>query len=161
MKKIIFWISTLLVLLSINLLIALKEETVAHGRSMLLRLAPVDPRSIMQGDYMILDYEIFREVPSDELEDQGCVVVTLDKNNVAKFVRLHQKEELKQNEHLLFYRNRGGMQLGAESFLFQEGDADLYSKARYGELKVNASGTSVLIGLRDEEFKFLGKRVVQ
>ena len=37
--------------------------------------------------------------------------------------------------------------------MFQEGDADLYSKARYGEVKVDESGASVLIGLRGDDFK--------
>ena len=53
------------------------------------------------------------------------------------------------DEHLLLYRYRGDLRLGAESFMFQEGDADLYSNARYGELKVDESGASVLIGLAE------------
>ena len=85
-------------------------------------------------------------------------IASLDENDVAKFVRVHAGERLEAGEHLLFYRNRGGLRLGAESFLFQEGDAGLYAKARYGELKVDEAGASVLVGLRGDDLKPLVKR---
>ncbi len=158
MKKIIFWVTTLLVIVVVNVLILKKEDTLANGRTMLLRLAPVDPRSLMQGDYMVLRYNIAREVSSTQFEDKGNIVVSLDENDVAKFVRVHQGDSLHAGEHLLFYRNRGGLRFGAESFFFQEGDAGLYANAHYGELKVDDSGSSVLIGLRDGNFKPLVKK---
>lgn len=157
MRKVIFWGSTLIVLVAVNFLIVDKEETLANGRTMLLRLAPVDPRSLIQGDYMALRYAIAGEVPDEQLGAKGCIVVSLDDNNVAKFLRVHKGESLQVGENLLFYRNRGGLRLGAESFMFQEGDADLYSNAQYGELKVDASGASVLVGLRGDDFKPLAR----
>ena len=42
-------------------------------------------------------------------------------------------------------------------YFFQEGKARIYSEAKYGELKVDESGASVLVGLRDRNFKPLGK----
>ena len=158
MKKIIFWGTTLLVLVAVNLLIVKKEETLANGRTMLLRLVPVDPRSLIQGDYMVLRYAIARNISEAQLQDKGHIVVSLDENHVAKFVRVHKGESLQAGEHLLFYRNRGGVRLGAESFMFQEGDAELYSEARYGELKVDESGASVLVGLRGKDFIPLGRK---
>ncbi len=158
MKNIIYWGTGLLVLVVVNLLIVKKEDTLANGRTMLLRLAPVDPRSLMQGDYMVLRYAIAREVQRKELQGKGHIVVSLDENEVANFVRVHEGDSLHVDEHLLFYRNRGGLRLGAESFMFQEGDADLYSNARYGELKVDESGASVLIGLRGDDFEPLARK---
>lgn len=157
MRKMIVWATTLIVIVAVNFLIGEKEETLANGRTMLLRLAPVDPRSLMQGDYMALRYTIAREVPEEQLEDKGSIVVSLDDNNVAKFLRVHRGDSLQEGENLLFYRDRGGLRLGAESFMFQEGNADLYSNAQYGELKVDPSGASVLVGLRDADFKPLGR----
>ncbi len=148
---------TFLVFATVNILVISKEKTLATGRTMLLRLAPVDPRSLMQGDYMILRYAIARNLPKTQMKAKGFIVVTLDKNDVAKFVRFHEGESLEPGEYLLLYRNRKGLRLGAESFFFQEGDAKLYSKARYGELKVDASGKSVLVGLRGEDFNRLGR----
>ncbi len=42
--------------------------------------------------------------------------------------------------------------------MFQESDVDLYSNARYGELKVDESGASMLIGLRGDDFKLLARK---
>jgi uncharacterized membrane-anchored protein len=156
-KSIVFWGTGVLVLLAVNVLVLKKEHTLAHGRTVLLRLAPVDPRSLIQGDYMVLRYAIEQQASEARLKADGHIVVSLDENNVASFVRVHKGEPLKAGEHLLFYRDRGGLRLGAESFMFQEGKATVYAKARYGELKVDDSGASVLVGLRGEDLKPLGK----
>jgi uncharacterized membrane-anchored protein len=42
------------------------------------------------------------------------------------------------------------VRVGSDAFHFQEGNAARYQRARYGELRVDAEGTSVLVGLRDE-----------
>ena len=161
MKKSILLATTLLIILSVNFLIVKKEDTLSKGSTMLLRLAPVDPRSLMQGDYMVLRYTLARNVPKDQLEDKGRIVVSLNENNVAKFVRVYKGKTLNEDEHLLFYRNRGDLRLGAESFMFQEGNAKLYSRAQYGELKVDQSGASVLVGLRGKDFIPLGGKSKQ
>ena len=159
MKKIVTWAVTVLVICAVNFLIISKENTLAEGKSVLVKLAPVDPRSLMQGDYMILRYAMAREVSKKELADKGHIVISLDENNVAKFVRVHDGETLQDNEQLLFYRNRGGLRLGAESFFFQEGDAKLYDNAEYGLLKVDASGKSVLAGLCGKDYKLIEKKL--
>ncbi|MCI5223927.1 MAG: hypothetical protein D3924_14960 [Candidatus Electrothrix sp. AR4] len=158
MKKFVLWGTALLVFAASNVMIIRKEHTLVDGRTMLLRLAPRDPRSLMQGDYMTLRYALAREIPETQLEDKGCIVVYLNEHQVAEFIRIHRDEKLGSGEHLLFYRNRGGLRLGAESFFFQEGNADLYAGAWYGELKVDESGASVLIGLRGEDFSPLGRK---
>jgi uncharacterized membrane-anchored protein len=153
MKKIIFFITACIVLAAVPVLIIQKETTLADGRTMLLDLAPRDPRSLMQGDYMVLRYAMVRQVPNDQLQSKGTLVVKLDANNVASFVRVHKDEPLQDGEYLLAYRKRGELRLGAESFMFQEGHAKLYDRARFGELKVDKKGSSVLAGLCDSEFK--------
>lgn len=94
---------------------------------------------------MQLAYALESSLPGDSLESgDGRIVIRLDGRGVASFVRVHA------GERLLRYRWRGRLRLGAESFFFQEGLADLYARARYGELKVAPDGGSVLVGLRDE-----------
>jgi uncharacterized membrane-anchored protein len=93
------------------------------------------------------------EVQHDQLQSKGTLVVKLDANNVASYVRVHKDEPLAEGEYLLAYRKRGELRLGAESFMFQEGHANLYATARYGELKVDKKGSSVLAGLCDSDFK--------
>ena len=159
MRKILFWGTALLVLLAVNYLIVTKEKTLASGLTMLLELIPVDPRSLIQGDYMELRYALARNISKGQLKkDKGQIVVSLDANGVAGFVKVHRGETLQEGEYLLFYRNRGELRLGAESFMFQEGDAGLYSEAKYGELKVDASGRNVLVGLRGKDFKPWGRQ---
>jgi uncharacterized membrane-anchored protein len=144
----------LLALVVPNALIAHKERVLARGAPMLLELAPADPRSLIQGDYMRLDYAIARAIPDDARRwpRDGLLVVRPDERGVARLVRRHEPgTPLAPGERLLRYRRRGGrVRVGTDAFHFQEGRAERYAAARYGELRVDASGTSVLVGLRDE-----------
>ena len=154
-------------LAAVNGLIAHKERVLKSGRTMFLRLGPRDPRSLIQGDYMVLRYDIPRKLTAEVKEKgpaDGHLVVALDSKDVARIVRIHGGEPLAENEHLLRYRlrgrsrlgRRGGIRLGAESFFFQEGHAKHYNRARCGELKVAPSGESVLVGLRGDKLARLG-----
>lgn len=132
-----------------------KEQTISTGRSILLDLAPRDPRSLIQGDYMQLRYRIATQVSGNQLRDRGLLILSTDSNRVAEFVRLDAGEPLAPGELRLIYRLRDGVRLGPDSFMFQEGQANTYAAARYGELKVDAAGQAVLIGLRDSSFNLL------
>lgn len=149
-----------LVLGTAGVLVSGKERVLERGTTMLVELAPVDPRSLMQGDYMVLDYAISRQLLGESRgwARTGEVVVRLDGAGVARFVRRHAGERLAPGEHLLRYRRRGGrVRIGTDAFHFQEGTAERYARARYGELKVAKSGESVLVALRDSAAAMLGR----
>ncbi|PTL78434.1 hypothetical protein DAT35_38525 [Vitiosangium sp. GDMCC 1.1324] len=155
-----------LVVVALVVLVVRKEQVLAQGTPLLLELAPVDPRSLMQGDYMVLDYAISREVRKSEdtfdtRPEEGRLVLRLDENGVGRFVRRNTPgTPLAPGELLLRYKVRKGrVRLGAESFFFQEGHADRYDGAKYGELRVAGDGSSVLVGLRDAERQPLGRAV--
>jgi len=160
MKKIIFPLVTILIFAVLNFEIYKKETTLNEGKTVLLKLAPRDPRSLMQGDFMRLRYDLPTKINKhdiDKAEIKGQIVVKLDINNIATFVRFYQGEALNIDEHLLNYKRRRNMiQIGAESYFFQEGQAKYYQNAQYGELKVDESGKSVLFGLRDKDYNPLG-----
>jgi uncharacterized membrane-anchored protein len=142
-------------------LIIQKERVLATGQPVLLELAPRDPRSLMQGDYMVLDYAISRDqagAVADQAKD-GHLVLRLDEHGVGQFVRFHSPDvPLQPGELKLQYRYRQRrLRLGAESFFFQEGHASRYEQARYGELRVAGNGSSVLVGLRDEQRAPMGR----
>jgi len=142
-------------LLAVNGLIAQKEWQLQRGDVLLLPLETRDPRSLMGGDYLTLRYALSRDalqVVSEPSRD-GRVVVALDADRVATFARFDDGAPLRPGEHLLRFRRRdwGGLRLGAESFFFQEGQGERYARARYGVLRVTASGDSVLAGLADEQ----------
>ena len=146
-----------LVLVLVNGLIINKERILADGRVMLLELAPRDPRSIIQGDYMALRYRMAATIANDSrttLTEDGKVVVSLDDHNVAKYKRVYdENKSLGSNEKLLFYRKRNGVvKIASDAFFFQEQHGKYYSAARYGEVTVSKSGDAVLTGLRDGQF---------
>ena len=162
MKALLVLGGLVLVLLVPNYAIVQKERLLKDGTVMLLELAPVDPRSLIQGDYMRLDYAVARglsEPPAGfdveptvpRVPRDGHIVVRLDDRGVATFVRWHtQGTPLGTGEHLLQYRRRGNrIRIATDAFYFQEGHARRYEAAKYGELRVDQSGGSVLVGLRD------------
>ncbi len=156
MRRVTIFVMVIVILIAINFQIYQKEQLLTEGSTILLELAPVDPRSLMQGDYMILRYKIAALAEATGTEKDGFLVMGLDENQVAHFLRIYDNEDLQPVEFLLRFRKRGrGINLGAESFFFQEGHARFYDNAHYGELKVAANGDSVLIGLRDKNFKLL------
>jgi uncharacterized membrane-anchored protein len=153
-RTLVMWGGAALVLSVVSGLVIHKEHVLASGEPLLLALRPVDPRSLIQGDYMRLRYAITADAA---WPDDGKMVVRRDAGGVAQRVRLYDGGALQPGELVLRYRQRDGdTRLGAEAFYFQEGDADRYAHAKYGELRVGPSGESVLVGLRDENKTLLG-----
>ena len=171
MRKLIAVIALALSLGIINWSIAKKEAHLATGKLVFLELAPVDPRSLMQGDYMALDFTLSREIRMALLKvkdeknqhhdintSDGHAVVSLDDRNVATFVRIHRAEQLSREEALLFYRVRGGkIKFATNAFFFQEGDASLYEPARFGAFRVNDKAELLLVSMHDESLTQLGE----
>ncbi|MCW5629178.1 MAG: GDYXXLXY domain-containing protein [Rhodoferax sp.] len=169
MRSAIALVSALVVLALVTLSIVAKEEQLANGRLVLLKLAPVDPRSLMQGDYMALRYRMQDDARaairlaagiaergrpgSDGLSiADGHIVATVDGNSVASYRRLHDATPLAANEILLRYRVRNGqIRFATNAFFFEEGTARRYEPARYGEFRVAADGELLLTGLRDAQ----------
>lgn len=155
-KWIIILLNLLIVLLIFNNNVVKKEAILSDGQLVLLELAPVDPRSLIQGDYMRLRYAISENIDTDSIPKIGFCVVKLMPNGTAERVRLQEETEpLYKNEHLIEFtsKNWWGINIGAESFFFQEGEAEKYEVAKYGGLKIDGEGNSVLIGLYDEDLK--------
>lgn len=144
----------LAILALLNYSIYEKEQLLANGRVVLLELAPVDPRSLMQGDYMALRFRLQTDVDADR---DGYIVVAPDEDGVAKFRRIDNGTPLAADELRLLFRVRGNqVKLGTNAFFFQEGDAQYYNTARYGEARVDKDGEMLLTGLRDGYLRKLG-----
>lgn len=135
-----------------------KEKLLKEGTLVLLELAPVDPRSLMQGDYMQLSYKIARELNHDSIPKRGYFVVKQDTNSVAQPIRIQSgREPLASGELLIEYTapRIWDMNIGAESYFFQEGNAARYDSARYGAVRIDANGNSLLVGLYDANRKLI------
>jgi uncharacterized membrane-anchored protein len=155
-KWIIILINLIILLGLFNNSILQKEELLTDGQLVLLELAPVDPRSLMQGDYMRLRYAISDNINSDSISKRGFCVVKLEENGIAKKVRIQEnKTPINDNEFLIEYTSKKwrNVNIGAESYFFQEGEADKYENAKYGGIIVDSQGNSLLIGLYDENLK--------
>ncbi len=159
MKKIFVWtavINLLLLLAYFNYSIIKNEELLKDGQLILLELAPVDPRSLMQGDYMTLRYAMSTNLPIDSLAKRGYCILALDSLNRATRVRLQTKSTpLGKYEFAIAYTapNHWNLNIGAESYFFQEGHAKKYEKAKYGGLKIDKEGNSLLVGLYDQDLR--------
>lgn len=142
------------------------EHILSAGRPVRLVLAPVDPRSLMQGDYMALNYEVQNEVPGERRREDGFMVVKLDANQVGSFVRTQpERLPLASDEVALRYRVRPGVgwgrwmdrvRIATNAFFFQEGTGERYQNARFGEFRVDENGEPRLVGLLDADFHLLG-----
>ena len=155
----VLWLVAVAGLLFVNYSIYGKETLIRNGQPILLELAPVDPRSLIQGDYMALRYKMGADLENLEtLPVRGKLVITVADTGVATFVRVDDGTPLAAGERLInYYKHGWQVDLGATSFFFQEGKADAYASAKYGEVRVDASGTSILVGLRDEKLQPLGQ----
>lgn len=139
--------------------IAKKRSVIADGELLLLELQPVDPRSLLQGDYMALALAEAAMPPAAVIESlpyRGTVILSLDEARVGRFVRLDDGSAPKTGELRVQYRRhedwRGPrLDYGAQSFFFQEGDAVLFQAAKYAVLRVAADGGTVLTDLADEQ----------
>ncbi|MFT6254016.1 MAG: putative membrane-anchored protein [Granulosicoccus sp.] len=146
-------------LIAVNLTIYKKEQVLASGRIVLLELAPVDPRSLMQGDYMRLRFAITRkafDLKAKEHNQDGYIIVSVNEHDVGRFIGMFQGEPLLEDQVKMQYRIRSNrVQFATNAFFFQEGTAQQYEQARYGEFRVATSGELLLNTLRDENYKVI------
>ena len=160
MHKIIALVAGLAILALANHSIYSRERLIAEGRIALLELAPVDPRSLMQGDYMALRFRIANEISGRKAQEgfvDGRVVLQVDERGVARFSRLDDGTPLAANELHIRYRVRGDeVKFATNAYFFQEGTAKEYERARYGEFRVAPDGECLLTGMRGEKLERLG-----
>ena len=153
MRKLVAIAAGLIMLAAANYGIWRREQLLVNGRVILLRLAPVDPRSLMQGDYMALRFQVASDMPQPTVAGSlldGHVVVNVDARGVGTYTRLDQGAQLAADEARLRYRVRGEqIKFATNAFFFEEGSAERYAAAQYGEFRVDAEGESILTGLRD------------
>lgn len=175
--NIVMVLTGLVILLLVNVSIWQKQVHLSEGEVIYLELAPVDPRSLMQGDYMALRYKLSNDIyavlsgtetPEDEdsldlfnldmlTAEDGHVVVEKDQNQVAQFVRIENDGALTATQRKLQFRVRNDrVKFATNAFFFEEGDEPLYRNARYGVFRLNDKGEVLLTGMLDEQYNSLG-----
>ncbi len=156
-RSVIILLNLLVVMALFNKSVFDKEELLENGDLVLLKLAPVDPRSLMQGDYMRLNYAIANDVDTEKIVKRGYCIITLDSMGVAQRVRLQEKKQpLNIGEYAIFYtKDNWQINIGADAYFFEEGQAEKFEEAEYGGLIVDQEGDNVLVGLYDENLKLI------
>ena len=157
-KKILIALNFIIVLILLFFSV-MKEESYKKRESFYLRLSPVDPRSLMQGDYMVLNYEIVDEAwnkiynlqeEENKIIKNGFIAVYLDKNNVAIFKDIVKEPINDSNLLFISFKSNGyNLKINADTFFFQEGNAHLYENAKYSKV-VLIGNTLRLVDLVDK-----------
>lgn len=141
-----------------------KEQVISGGQKIYIPLAPRDPRSLMQGDYMALNFAIPAEI-RNKLNSEGddhhlqssIVVAELDARGVATVLRVTNtpaREALSKVEILLpILRKNRDWTLVTDAFYFPEGKGEPFKQAKFGEFRVLPDGRALLVGLADEQLK--------
>lgn len=144
-----------------------KERVISQGQKVYVALAPRDPRSLMQGDYMALNFGMpggviealggesswWREDDTQKpMSRRNTVVAKLDARGVATVLRVAaDKETLAASELLLPVQYKGGRwALVTDAFFFPEGAGKSLEGAKFGELRALGNGQALLVGLADE-----------
>ena len=162
-RQLALLLSGLAILAGINATVWRYEHAMSSGEVVLLRLAPVDPRSLMQGDYMRLNYEIARELTSRDAQTtqnkgSDTLVIRLDAHQVATLVADGKPDRLASDERLLqVHQSERQWQIGPDAYFFEEGSGEQYEAARFGEFRLQADGKTLLVGLRDEAYQPIGQ----
>jgi uncharacterized membrane-anchored protein len=147
-----------LILFVVNVAAVRKERGLAAGQVVLLPLRPVDPRSLMQGDYMRLSLAVVDDLRGDRPDDadeSGRLVLRRDDDDVARYARVAAPGEPLGPDELFLRYTRHGWQIeaGPSAFFFPEGQGDRFARAGFAEVRLSPSGEAVLVGLRDRDRK--------
>ena len=114
----------------------------------------VDKEKFQENGYHIRVNESDSFTIVKRIEDTvESIVVSLDENKVAKFVKLSKEKTDEKDLLFIAFKSDGfNININANSYLFQEGTGDKYENARYS--KVVLVGNNLrLIDLRDKDFK--------
>jgi uncharacterized membrane-anchored protein len=149
-------------------MIGLRALPLLTGKTVLVRVQPVDPRDLFRGDYVILSYPFSRTSPEtiDGLSgnermrklDGRTVYVPLVPDSIPGHWRADKATVVKPAGGL-FLRGQmeryGSVKFGIESYYVQEGTGRGYEQAirnrkLSAELAVTSSGQAALRGLKIE-----------
>ena len=89
------------------------EDVLATGKPIVLKIAPVDPRSLMQGDYMILNYAILSEFQqsqvlpeSNESLESNESIDTLESNETTETTGIDESSPSGNKAYILVHLDK-------------------------------------------------------
>ncbi len=147
--KIAFWATVAGQIILMLAFIAVKENTLRTGTSVLLQTAPVDPLSLLQGEYVVLDYEI-AELPGHLVVRRGetFYVELFDRQDGVWVAGQYLKDKPSSNR--VFIKGTVGsnnrLEFGIDTFFIPEGTGQIIERSRDVKVRasVNSSGSAVI-----------------
>ena len=89
------------------------EDVLATGKPIVLKIAPVDPRSLMQGDYMVLNYAILSEFQqsqvlpeSNESLESNESIDTLESNETTETTGIDESSPSGNKAYILVHLDK-------------------------------------------------------
>ena len=121
---------------------SVRQVALTQGREVTLQTVPVDPRSLLQGDYAILDYEIARLPERWREEPQGTTIyVTLEECGRVWCADRYSSWE--PNPEDIFIRgqvnDRRRLDFGIGTFFVPEGTGHIVERAQDVKVVVSLS----------------------
>jgi len=155
-KMIMILLNLVALLAFVNYSVIQKEKIIDNVKLIFLELIEHNAKSpLIQGDMVHLKYKILQGLVFDTVYKRGYIVVKIDSNSIAERVRFQSRSDLKtEKEYLIEYsKNYFSLNIGAENYFFQQGEAKKFELAKFVGVKVDANGNSLLMGLYDEQLK--------
>lgn len=129
------------------------EDVLANGRVVYIALKPVDPRSLIQGDYMAVAFDVDRLPAPRDVKGDVIALADVDQRGIARIQGLagpgatpapgQIAVKLRRKSHRWF--------VGTDAWFFEEGRADDFARAKYGRFRVGADGRLLLTALTDAD----------
>ena len=154
LRSLILFSNLLLFLLFINWSIWAAEQDVAAGHLAYFELNPINPVPLAEEGYFRLDYRLETQTLSDGVAGSGRhgqIVVQLDENQIAQYVRIYRGTELLQGEILVNYLSpiEDWLEIGIDGYLIEAGTAASHTNLRYAKVRILSDGSVMLIALCD------------
>ena len=154
MNKIKYW------LIAINLLAVLsyfaietadKERILKHAPEVRLKLAPVDPRSLMQGDYMRLNFDIINRSFDFKQERGNHIKYAIVSVPDGEYIRTQADNQgiAPDEVAIKVITEAYWSHLSSENYFFEEGTGHLYNDAKFALVSVDEDGNIYIKNLCD------------
>ncbi len=140
----------------------IKSETILRqGETVKLELQPLDPRSLMQGDYVILAYQIANfKIEEAKSGERVQLVLQKNENDVHTYTgyyyyhnKWNKDYQYKQGDVIITgnYNGYDRIHFGIESYFVPEGTGlEVQQNAKFAMVKVGKNGNAILTGLAEK-----------
>ena len=148
--RIAFWVVVAGQLVFLLGFIAVKEVSLRTGTEVVLQTVPVDPRSLLQGDYAILDYEIANLPPFMQDDPVGETVYIVLQEDADVWREAWYADSLRLVEGEVFIKGRvdrkGHTDFGIGTYFVPEGTGHIIERAQDVKVvvKLDADGNAII-----------------